>query len=127
MPGAKARAAAYASLAVWPQLDSPPFQDSILPLNPVFNPRQAVRHGVLSAHPAAVGEGADEADALWALWTMRIDQHEEAEAIVVVAEAYFKQTGRFPEQFENESCQERWAPSPPPMVQSRLPAGRQSG
>ena len=39
-------------------------------------------------HALAAGEGGDEADALLALWTTLTDQHESADAIAVVAEAY---------------------------------------
>ena len=41
-------------------------------------------------HAVAAGEGADEADALLALWATLTGQHESAEAIAVTAEAYFK-------------------------------------
>ena len=56
-------------------------------------------------HALADAVGADEADALLALWTALTDQHDFADAIAVVAEAYFKRTGRFPEQLRNGSAE----------------------
>ena len=48
-------------------------------------------------HAVATAEGADEADALLTLWTMLSGQHESADAIAYVAEAYSRRTGRPPQ------------------------------
>ena len=55
-------------------------------------------------HAVAAGEGADEADALLALWTTLTGQDDSADASSVVAKAYFKRTGRFPEPLESGSA-----------------------
>jgi hypothetical protein len=47
-------------------------------------------------HPVAAGEGADEADALLALWTTLTGQHDSADAIACVAAAYSRRTGQEP-------------------------------
>ena len=51
----------------------------------------------LPPHPVAASEGADEAEALLALWTkLTTDQASATEAIDYVAEPYAKRTGRPP-------------------------------
>ena len=48
-------------------------------------------------HPVAAGEGGDEAEARFALWTLT-GQDDPADAVAVVAEVYSRRTGRPPDQ-----------------------------
>ena len=87
------------------QLDKPHFQlEWVLPLEPGLSTH--VRLFDLECfppHPVAAGEGADEADALLALWTALTRQHHSADAMAHVAEAYRRRTGHLPELAENGS------------------------
>ena len=78
------------------QLDRPRFQLKwVLPLEPGLSTHVTLFDmECLPPHALPAGEGADEADALLALWETLTNQHESADAIAVVAEAYFKRTGR---------------------------------
>src|SRR5262245_59427401 len=45
-------------------------------------------------HAVAMGQGADEAEALLDLWTTLTKRAESADAIALVADAYYKRTGQ---------------------------------
>ena len=87
------------------QLDRPRFQlEWVLPLEPGLSTH--VRRFDMECFPpyaVAAREGPDEPDALLALWTALNRQHDSADAMAVVAEAYSRRTGRFPEQIDNAS------------------------
>src|SRR5262245_23636479 len=81
------------------QLDKQRFElEWVLPLEPGLQTH--VRLFDLECfppHALAVGEGADEADALLALWTTLAEHRDSVDAVAHVAEAYSRRTGRRPE------------------------------
>ena len=81
------------------QLDKKRFElEWILPLEPGLSTHVTLFDlECFPPHALAAGEGGDEADALLALWTTLAGQHESADAIAVVAEAYSRRTGRWPD------------------------------
>ena len=81
------------------QLDTKRFDlEWILPLEPWLSTHVTIFDlDCAPPHAVAVGEGADEADALLALWTSLTAQHGTADAVAHVAEAYARRTGRPPE------------------------------
>ena len=85
------------------QLDKPCFQlEWVLPLEPGLATHvRLFDMECFPPHAVAVGEGADEADALLALWTMLTRQHHSADAMAHVAEAHRRRTGQLPELVEN--------------------------
>jgi hypothetical protein len=88
------------------QLDKQRFTlEWVLPLEPGLSTHVTVFDmECFPPHSLAVGEGADEAEALLALWTALNGQYELVDAIAVVAETYCKRTGRFPEPPESGSA-----------------------
>lgn len=70
----------------------------VLPLEPGLSTHVRLFDLRLSPpSPLALGHGADEADALLDLWAGLKGLSAEADALAVVAGAYHRRTGRFPE------------------------------
>jgi len=84
------------------QLDKPRFQlQWALPLEPGLSTHVTIFDvECFPPHALAAGEGADEADALFALWTTLSGQHYSAGAMAYVAEAYARRTRRLPQPAE---------------------------
>jgi hypothetical protein len=81
------------------QLDNKRFDlEWVLPLEPGLSTHVTILDlECAPPHAVAVGEGADEADALLALWTSLTAQDGSAAAVARVTEAYTRRTGCPPE------------------------------
>jgi hypothetical protein len=78
------------------QLDKKRFElEWVLPLEPGLSTHVTLFDlECFPPHGLAAGEGADEADALLDLWTTLTGQHESADAVAHVADAYYSVADR---------------------------------
>ena len=71
----------------------------LLPQEPGLATHVTLHDGERHPDPVlAIGQGADEPEALLDLWTRLVQQGESEEALMLVADAFAMRTGKAPEQ-----------------------------